>query len=70
MANDDHVARLREGADAWNAWRREHPDVEPDLLDAVLRGLDLSRADLAGTDLRKADLRGTILRDARLRGAR
>ena len=70
MANDDHVAWLRQGAEAWNAWRREHPEVEPDLRDSHLRGLDLSRADLAGADLSKADLRGTILRGARLRGAR
>jgi uncharacterized protein YjbI with pentapeptide repeats len=70
MANDDHVARLRQGAEAWNAWRREHTEVEPDLRDSVLRGLDLSRADLDGSDLRHADLRGTILQGARLRGAR
>ncbi len=70
MANDDHVARLRQGVDAWNAWRRTHPDVEPDLRDSGLRGLDLARADLAGVDLRQADLRGTILRGARLIRAR
>jgi len=70
MANDDHVARLRQGAEAWNAWRREHPEVEPDLRGSHLRGIDLSRADLAASDLSRADLRGTILRSARLRGAR
>lgn len=70
MANDDHVAPLRQGVDAWNAWRREHPDVDPDLRNSVLRGLDLSRADLVGSDLRNADFRGTILRGAQLLRAR
>ncbi len=70
MANDDHVSRLRQGVVTWNAWRREHPDADPDLRDSVLRGLDLSRADLVAVDLRDADLRGTILRGARLQRAR
>ncbi len=70
MANEDHVSRLRQGVDAWNAWRREHRDVVPDLRAAVLRGLDLSNGDLADADLRDADLRGTILRGARLVRAR
>lgn len=33
MANPDHVAKLKEGARAWNAWRAENPDVVPDLRD-------------------------------------
>ena len=70
MANDDHVYRLRQGVDAWNAWRRENPDLEPDLRGGALRGRDLSEADLAGADLRDADLRGTTLRGARLVRAR
>jgi hypothetical protein len=31
MANDDHIARLKKGVDAWNAWRKENPDIDPDL---------------------------------------
>lgn len=70
MANDDHVLQLRQGVDTWNEWRREHPDADPDLRDAALRGLNLTGADLVGADLRHADLRGTILRGARLLRAR
>jgi hypothetical protein len=31
MANDEHVAILKKGVDTWNAWRRENPDIRPDL---------------------------------------
>ena len=27
MANEEHVAKLKEGVTAWNAWRRENPEV-------------------------------------------
>lgn len=70
MANDDHVACLRRGVGAWNAWREQNPEVTPDLRGGALRGLDLSDANLAGADLREADLRGTIVRGAQLTAAR
>jgi hypothetical protein len=38
MANKKHVALLRQGAQAWNAWRRKHPRVCPDLFGANLFG--------------------------------
>ena len=38
MANEEHVALLKQGVDAWNAWRRETPDARPDLHGADLRG--------------------------------
>jgi uncharacterized protein YjbI with pentapeptide repeats len=69
MAKDEHVAWLRRGAAAWNAWRAEH-DTVPDLSSAALRGLDLSGFDLSLADLRGADLRGTKFREANLSGAR
>jgi hypothetical protein len=30
MANEDHIALLKKGVTAWNAWRKEnrHPDLE------------------------------------------
>jgi len=31
MANDAHVALLKQGVAAWNAWRKQNPDIRPDL---------------------------------------
>jgi hypothetical protein len=69
MANPEHVAKLREGVEAWNAWREEHPQIQPALMEAAL-----SKADLLGVNLKKADLynatlRGADLREANLYGA-
>jgi uncharacterized protein YjbI with pentapeptide repeats len=69
MPNDDHVALLKRGAAAWNAWRAER-DQAPDLSRAGLRGLDLTGFELSRADLRNADLRGTNLSNADLAGAR
>jgi uncharacterized protein YjbI with pentapeptide repeats len=63
MPSDEHLAVLRRGAAAWNAWRAKH-DEAPDLSRAGLRGLDLS-----GFDLSRADLRGTNCSDTNLAGA-
>src|SRR5262249_42979766 len=41
MANNEHVAILKKGVDAWNEWRRENPNKLPDLI-----RVDLNRADL------------------------
>lgn len=69
MADDSHLAVLKQGMDAWNKWRTAHADIRPDLSNASLRGLDLAKADLAGANFRKTDLRGTILSGAVLIGA-
>ena len=49
--NDEHVALLKQGVTAWNAWRKENPDIRPDLNEA-----DLERASLSGANLKWADL--------------
>jgi TIR domain/Pentapeptide repeats (8 copies) len=59
MANEEHLARLKQGVAAWNAWREENPKIRP----------DLSKADLTGEDLSGANLSGAILSDANLTGA-
>ncbi|MEA2854858.1 MAG: hypothetical protein QOE02_4879 [Rhodospirillaceae bacterium] len=69
MADEAHLAVLKQGADTWNAWRAAHAGTPADLANASLRGLDLAKANLAGADCRKADLRGTILSGATLTDA-
>lgn len=69
MADDAHLALLKQGVDAWNGWRAAHADARPDLSNASLRGLDLAKVDLHGAELRETDLRGTILGGAVLVGA-
>jgi uncharacterized protein YjbI with pentapeptide repeats len=76
MANEDHVARLKQGVAAWNAWRVENENEFPDLKGADLRdahlrtaildGANLSGANLGGADLSYADLLGANLSDAEL----
>lgn len=56
MANEEHLAILRQGVEAWNAWRREHPIAAADLHGADLRGANLNKADFLGTDLGGANL--------------
>jgi hypothetical protein len=41
MANEVHLAELKRGVESWNQWRKESPEVKPDLSDA-----NLSRANL------------------------
>ena len=74
MANKKHVARLKQGVEAWNQWRRENPRIRPnlsraDLIRASLRGADLRRTNLGKADLSHADLRGAQMSGADLRGA-
>jgi uncharacterized protein YjbI with pentapeptide repeats len=69
MANDEHVAMLKKGVAAWNAWRRENPDIRPDLTEADLTGAELSKAFLASASLNHADLSKAKLTEANLSGA-
>jgi hypothetical protein len=63
MANDDHIAQLK-GPDAWNAWRRENPDICPDLSEANLMEANLLAANLSGANLSGATLTQAILSEA------
>jgi uncharacterized protein YjbI with pentapeptide repeats len=56
MANEEHVARLRKGADSWNAWRKENPEIHPDL-----SGANLIKAELFGANLCWMNLSGATL---------
>ena len=64
MPNQEHLDLLKQGVDAWNKWREEHPEIQPDLL-----GADLPYKRLESADLRDAHLEGALLRGAHLEGA-
>ena len=75
MANDEQVRLLKHGADAWNAWRFDNPDIyHPDRIDANYENPDVHRvdlvyADLSGANLSRADLTQANLGGANLSGA-
>ena len=76
MADQEQLKILAEGVERWNAWRREHPDIEIDLSRAhlfgiILRSINFRRANLFGADLfganlTRADLYGANLSRANL----
>jgi uncharacterized protein YjbI with pentapeptide repeats len=69
MADDEHVAMLRKGMDAWNEWRDENLYIHPDLSSADLSGANLSEANLSGAELYGVNLSGADLSGANLSGA-
>jgi hypothetical protein len=75
MANDDHIALIKKGVAAWNAWRDENPSILPDLGATLLsgatplRGANLVQANLGQADLGGADLGQAKLTEADLSGA-
>lgn len=70
MPNPEHLARLKEGVQAWNQWRESNPSIEPDLTDANLSGAHLEGANLRRANLGRTDLRGANLNGANLSGAK
>lgn len=74
MANEEHLAILRQGWRVWNAWRMENNTVRPDLIEANLHRADLSevnlsRANLSRATLDRADLAYADLSEANLHQA-
>jgi len=66
MANPEHLQILRQGAEAWNQWRKQHRNIRPDFSGANLSGADLIVTDLSGAFLWNADLSGAFLWNADL----
>jgi uncharacterized protein YjbI with pentapeptide repeats len=69
MANEEHLAILRQGVEAWNRWRHDDRGIVPNLSGAILSGAILSKADFFQTNLNGAVLSGVILSGADLSGA-
>jgi Pentapeptide repeats (8 copies) len=66
MAKTEHLRKLREGKERWNAWRTENRQTIPDLRSAPLSGWNLQDFDLRDVWLTKADLRNADLFSANL----
>ena len=75
MADEEHLAKLKQGVAEWNAWRSKNQNVRPDLSGADLRGIalfvnvgevKLRRVNLRMVNLSKADLSDVDLREADL----
>ena len=65
----DHLVKLKEGMDAWNTWRSEHPGIKPNLLGVDIQGLNLSKYNLFKANLAFANLSGASLVETRLQAA-
>lgn len=69
IANPIHLEILQEGVEAWNRWRKDHPEIKPDLRRASLTGMHLNKIDLRGANLIQAQLNGVFFNETRLEGA-
>ena len=69
MANPEHLAKLKEGVEAWNQWRKDNLYIKPRLSNADLNGARLYRANLNNADLLGANLSGAYLLGAKLTNA-
>jgi hypothetical protein len=63
VVNEEHLVKLTEGVNVWNEWRKNSPDIRPDLRGAKLKGVNLQGAQLQEANLRWGQLQGADLRD-------
>lgn len=64
MANQEHLSILKKGVYIWNKWRKENPDITPDLTKADLSGYDFG---MVSDEEYEAACKG-LLEDPELRG--
>jgi hypothetical protein len=64
MANKEHLTKLHEGVELWNAWRNDNPAILPDLRGADLRELNPATSSLRNLKVeihpKRIDLGGKI----------
>ena len=74
MSKEEHKKILKQGLEKWDQWRKNNPDITPDLRHAALTYVDLLNYDFHlaylnwvnfnGSDLRNCDFRCAHLKDA------
>jgi hypothetical protein len=70
MANEEHVAAVKQGTEAISAWLKQYPDQRLELNNANLSEVNLTEADLRRADLTEATLHGANLHGANLTNVR
>jgi uncharacterized protein YjbI with pentapeptide repeats len=70
MANELHLALLKQGVEIWNKWRKENPDIKPNLRGADFRQKDLSGANFSGVYIQGTNFTNTLLKNAEFKGAK
>lgn len=81
MANPEHVAHFKHGAEFWNSWRQENPNVVPDLSDVDFEGEfhdyqhqydmpEFGGFDLSGANLNRIQARNSIFTRCRFNGCK
>lgn len=62
MANEEHLAILKQGVKVWNEWMNEKIPTGIDITEALLREIELGFPDLSGADLQGMELAGSDFR--------
>jgi hypothetical protein len=64
MANQEHLEILKQGVKVWNEWRREHPDIRPDLRGIIFKHMidELNSDDRITNKLPQEDQLRTIVK--------
>ncbi|RAQ42226.1 pentapeptide repeat-containing protein [Arthrospira sp. O9.13F] len=58
VVNQEQLTCLRRGVAFWNKWREDYPEVQPDMMNANLKGMYLKGINLRETNLTDTDLKG------------
>lgn len=69
MANKEHLEIIEKGVVVWNEWRKNNPEIKPDLSDSILSESNLSGVDFSDAYLVDASFCETNLSNANLGGA-
>lgn len=66
MVNEEYVKLLKRGVEQWNEWRKQHPEIRPDLRGVDLLGVNLRGVNLSSVNLSSANLSSAFLNEADL----
>lgn len=66
MKNEPNINLIKEGKDAWNKYKKDHPNFKADLSFADLSSIDLSGYNLSEVNLKSANLTKCVFKETNL----